>query len=80
MLNNVCIAKKTNTINISLSQKLLGQCVNSAPVAFLKNFKVKCVTLLHSCPTGSPLRTLPTDLRIQVKNGQGGVFCLLNIL
>nr|XP_046243359.1 tectonic-2 [Scatophagus argus] len=56
----------------TIPQKVLGQCVNNAPVAFLKNFKVKCVTLLHSCPTGYPLQTLLTDLRIKVKNGQGG--------
>ncbi|XP_044052251.1 tectonic-2 isoform X2 [Siniperca chuatsi] len=56
----------------TIPQEVLGRCVNSAPVAFLKNFKVKCVTLLRSCPTGSPLQTLPTDLRIKVKNGQGG--------
>ncbi|KAK5932809.1 hypothetical protein CgunFtcFv8_004486 [Champsocephalus gunnari] len=56
----------------TIPQKVFGQCVNNAPVAFLKNVQVNCVTLLRSCPNGSPLRTLPTDLRIQVKNGQGG--------
>ncbi|XP_040010296.1 tectonic-2 isoform X2 [Xiphias gladius] len=56
----------------TIPQKVLGQCVNSAPVAFLKNFKVKCVTLLRNCPTGSPLQTLPMDLRMLVKSGQGG--------
>ncbi|XP_070820082.1 tectonic-2 [Chaetodon trifascialis] len=56
----------------TIPQKVLGWCVNSAPVAFLKNFKVKCVTMLRSCPTGSPLQPLPADLRIKVKNGQGG--------
>ncbi|XP_070759835.1 tectonic-2 [Enoplosus armatus] len=56
----------------TIPQKVLGRCVNNAPVAFLKNFKVKCVTLLRSCPTGSPLQTLPTDLSIKVKSGQGG--------
>ncbi|XP_026178552.1 tectonic-2 isoform X2 [Mastacembelus armatus] len=56
---------------LTIPQTVLGQCVNSAPVAFLKNFKVLCVTLLRSCPTGSPLKTLPADLRINVKNGQG---------
>lgn len=76
----IFIAKKTNTFNVSLPQRLLGQCVNSAPVAFLKNFKVSCVTQLQTCPSGSPLRTPLTDLRIQVKNGRGGVFCLLNAL
>lgn len=53
---------------------MLGKCVNSAQVAFLKNFKVRCATLLLSCPTGFPLQTLPTDLRIKLKNGQGGKF------
>ncbi|XP_035514731.1 tectonic-2 [Morone saxatilis] len=56
----------------TIPQKVLGRCVNSAPVAFLDNFNDKCVTLLHSCPTGPPFQTLPTDLRIKVKNGQGG--------
>ncbi|KAK5871470.1 hypothetical protein PBY51_004351 [Eleginops maclovinus] len=56
----------------TIPQKLLGQCVNNAPVAFLKNFEVNCVTLLRSCPTGSPLQTVPTDLSIKVKNGLGG--------
>ncbi|XP_078106848.1 tectonic-2 [Sander vitreus] len=56
----------------TVPQKVLGRCVNSAPVAFLRNFKVNCVTVLRSCPTGSPLQTLPTNLRTKVKNGQGG--------
>lgn len=58
---------------------MLGQCVNSAPVAFLRNFEVKCVNRLRSCPTGPPLQTLSTDLKVKVKNGQGGMFYLLNI-
>lgn len=58
----------------SVPQKALGSCVNDAPVAFLKDFKVKCVTLLRSCPTASPLHTLPMDLRTEVKSGQGGMF------
>lgn len=62
----------TNDQYFMIPQKILGQCVNNAPVAFLKNFKVECVTLLRSCPTGSPLLTGPTDLRTRVKNGQGG--------
>ncbi|XP_068461156.1 tectonic-2 [Clinocottus analis] len=56
----------------TIPQKVLGQCVNSAPVAFLKNFKVQCVTVLRSCPTEFPLQTLTTDLTSKVKNGQGG--------
>ncbi|XP_053181624.1 tectonic-2 isoform X1 [Scomber japonicus] len=56
----------------TIPQRALGHCLKNAPVAFLKDFEVKCVTLLQSCPTGSPLQTLPTDLGIQVKNGQGG--------
>ncbi|KAG7490956.1 hypothetical protein JOB18_045732 [Solea senegalensis] len=57
---------------LTIPQKVLGQCVNRAPVAFLKNFKVECVTLLNTCPTASPLQTQPPDLNIQVNNGQGG--------
>ncbi|XP_071389185.1 tectonic-2 isoform X2 [Centroberyx affinis] len=51
-------------------KSLTGQCIDNAPVAFLKNFNVKCVSLLRSCPNE---QTTPTDLRVQVKNGQGGV-------
>ncbi|XP_023269272.1 tectonic-2 [Seriola lalandi dorsalis] len=61
-----------NNQYFTIPQKVLGRCVNSAPVAFLKNFKVKCVTLLRTCPTGSPLQTLPMELRNKVKTGQGG--------
>ncbi|KAM8760492.1 tectonic-2 isoform 1-T1 [Acanthopagrus schlegelii] len=56
----------------TIPQKVLGRCVTNAPVAFLKNFEVECVTLLHSCPAGAPLQTLPKDLTVKVKNGQGG--------
>ncbi|XP_068594442.1 tectonic-2 [Brachionichthys hirsutus] len=56
----------------TIPQKVLGSCVNGAPVAFLKNFRVGCVTLLRSCPTESPLKTLPSDLSVTVKNVQGG--------
>ncbi|KAM6944649.1 tectonic-2 isoform 2-T2 [Lycodopsis pacificus] len=63
---------RLNEKYFTIPQKVLGQCVNSAPVAFLKNFKVKCVTVLRSCPTGFPFQTRPTDLSITVKNGQGG--------
>ncbi|XP_060895253.1 tectonic-2-like [Labrus mixtus] len=57
---------------LTIPRMVLGRCVNNAPVAFLSNFAVECVTPLQSCPTGAPLQTLPEDLRIQVKNGQGG--------
>ncbi|KAM7018134.1 tectonic-2 [Tautogolabrus adspersus] len=57
---------------LTIPQMVLGRCVNDAPVAFLRNFAVECVTPLQSCPTGAPLKTLPEALRIQVKNGQGG--------
>ncbi|KAM9743068.1 tectonic-2 [Menidia menidia] len=56
----------------SIPQRVLGQCVNGAPVAFLKNFKVECVTLLSSCPVGAPFQTRPADLSAQVMNGRGG--------
>ncbi|GAA6224742.1 tectonic-2 [Lates japonicus] len=61
-----------NNQYFTIPQKVLGRCVNNAPVAFLKNFNVRCVTLLHICPTGPPLQTLPIDFRTEVKNGQGG--------
>ncbi|KAM9391680.1 tectonic-2 isoform 2-T2 [Pholidichthys leucotaenia] len=56
----------------TIPQKVTGRCVNNAPVAFLENFIVECVTLLQSCPHGNPLHTLATDLSIKVKDGQGG--------
>ncbi len=65
------------SVLFSVPQKVLGRCVNGAPVAFLNNFEVECVTLLRSCPTGFPLQTLLTDLRIKVKNGEGGMSHLL---
>ncbi|KAF0033859.1 hypothetical protein F2P81_013925 [Scophthalmus maximus] len=54
---------------LTIAQKVLGQCANNAPVAFLKNFNVECVTPLRTCPARSPL---PVDLMIKVKDGQGG--------
>ncbi|XP_077377242.1 tectonic-2 [Festucalex cinctus] len=57
----------------TIPQMAIGHCVYNAPVAFLENFSFKCVTLLDSCPTAFPLQTLPSDLEIQVNNGQGGV-------
>ncbi|CAN9513217.1 unnamed protein product [Ophioblennius macclurei] len=63
---------KLNDEFFTIPQKVLGQCVNGAPVAFLENFDVKCVTLLRSCPTGVPLHTSQTDLGITLKNGEGG--------
>eukprot|EP00066_Takifugu_rubripes_P024756 XP_011614022.1 PREDICTED: tectonic-2 [Takifugu rubripes] len=62
----------SNNQYFTIPQIVLGKCVNGAQVAFLKNFKVRCATLLHSCPTGFPLQTAPNDLRIKLKNGQGG--------
>ncbi|XP_030000328.1 tectonic-2 isoform X1 [Sphaeramia orbicularis] len=62
------------TINdeyFTVPQKINGRCVNNAPVAFLKNFDVECITLLRSCPTGSPLQTVPTDLMITINGGEG---------
>ncbi|XP_029018095.1 tectonic-2 [Betta splendens] len=61
-----------NNQYFTIPQKMLGQCVNNAPVAFLNNFKVDCRSLLSFCPTGSPLHTLPTDLSVNVGNGEGG--------
>lgn len=53
-------------------QMILRQCTNDAPVAFLTNFQVECVTLLSSCPSGAPLQTQTNDLSSEVMNGQGG--------
>ncbi|XP_037339060.1 tectonic-2 [Pungitius pungitius] len=61
-----------NDQHFTIPQKGLGQCVNNAPVAFLENFNVNCVTILRSCPAGLPLQTRPTDLSITLKDGKGG--------
>uniref|UniRef100_A0A8C6UV29 Tectonic family member 2 n=1 Tax=Neogobius melanostomus TaxID=47308 RepID=A0A8C6UV29_9GOBI len=64
------------TINdqyFTIPQTLNGHCVANAPVAFLENFDVRCVTLLQSCPTEAPLQSILEDLRAVVKNGIGGV-------
>ncbi|KAJ7994292.1 hypothetical protein DPEC_G00264370 [Dallia pectoralis] len=52
---------------------LIGQCVDHAPVAFLKDFQAQCVTHLLSCPTGPPLQTTLTEMKVQVRDGQRGV-------
>ncbi|XP_038151378.1 tectonic-2 isoform X2 [Cyprinodon tularosa] len=57
----------------TVPQMVLGRCIKGAPVAFLQNFKLECVTLIHSCPTGPPLKMLEKDLSPDVLNGQGGV-------
>ncbi|KAM9823422.1 tectonic-2 isoform X1 [Syngnathus typhle] len=56
----------------TIPQMAIGHCVSNAPVAFLENFSFKCLNLLDSCPTDFPLQTRPSDLRVQVNNGQGG--------
>ncbi|KAM4745463.1 tectonic-2 isoform 2-T2 [Anableps anableps] len=57
----------------TIPQMVLGRCITAAPVAFLQNFKVECVTFFRSCPTGPPLKMLQEDLSTDVLNGQGGV-------
>lgn len=52
---------------------LIGQCVEHGPVAFLENFQAQCATPLLSCPNAPPLQTNPSDLSVQVRDGQGGV-------
>ncbi|KAL4636119.1 tectonic-2 [Arapaima gigas] len=53
-------------------RSMVGQCLDNAPVAFLQNFQFWCPRLLASCPTGPPLRTTPSDLKIRVRDGFGG--------
>lgn len=45
----------------------IGQCVNAAPVAYLQDFNVTCVTDVTAC---SDLLTV--DLNVQVNPGNGG--------
>lgn len=52
---------------------LIGRCAENAPVGFLDNFNVWCVTHLVSCPSVPPLHTTPSDLSVHVKDGLGGV-------
>ncbi|XP_036383688.1 tectonic-2 [Megalops cyprinoides] len=54
-------------------QSMVGQCVDSAPVAFLQNFEASCVTYLQSCPIGPPLLTSASELSVRVIDGRGGV-------
>lgn len=70
---------KQHILFISLLQKLFGQCINNAPVGFLKNFETTCVSLLHACPTAAPFRMLASDLRKTVKSGEGSMFYLINM-
>lgn len=77
---NFRLVLQVRTNALLYSQKLLGQCINGAPVAFLENFKVTCVTFLQSCPSGPPLQTQPSGLRLQVNDGQGGMFYLPNFV
>ncbi|XP_020791015.1 tectonic-2 isoform X2 [Boleophthalmus pectinirostris] len=56
----------------TIPQTLNGHCVTNAPVAFLKNLDVRCVTSVQACPTEFPLQTIPEDLRAVVKNGIAG--------
>ena len=49
-----------------LQQSVAGQCVGNAPVAYLQNFDVKCLTNLASYWEG-----LPHDVRIN--SGTGGM-------
>ena len=49
-----------------LQQSMAGQCVGNAPVAYLQNFDVKCLTNLASYKEG-----LPHDVRIN--SGTGGM-------
>lgn len=45
----------------------IGQCVNAAPVAYLQDFNVTCVTDITACSD-----VLTVDLNVQVNPGNGG--------
>lgn len=62
----------TNDEYFTIPRMLNGHCVTNAPVAFLENFDVRCVTVLQTCPTEPPLQTIPEDFTTVVKNGIGG--------
>ncbi|KPP60861.1 tectonic-2-like, partial [Scleropages formosus] len=53
-------------------RSMVGQCVDNAPVAFLQNFRFWCPSRLVSCPTGPPLQTTASELRVRVRDGFGG--------
>uniref|UniRef100_A0A3B5MH77 Tectonic family member 2 n=1 Tax=Xiphophorus couchianus TaxID=32473 RepID=A0A3B5MH77_9TELE len=61
----------------AIPQMVLGRC-SGAPVAFLQNFEVECITRFNSCPTGPPLKTLQEDLSVDVLNGDYKIFCCVS--
>ncbi|XP_063051671.1 tectonic-2 [Engraulis encrasicolus] len=46
---------------------LLGQCLESAPVAFLENFQTECVSFPSTCTP------FPTNLATDLSDGNGGI-------
>lgn len=53
-----------------MQTSILGQCLEKAPVAFLLDFEAACVRTLQSCPP------TPAELKVAIKDGQGGTFFL----
>lgn len=75
LLNGYIEGSPILTINdqyFTIPRTLNGHCVANAPVAFLENFDVRCVTILQACPTESPLEITLDNLKAVVKNGVGG--------
>lgn len=75
LLNGYTEGSPILTLNdeyFTIPRTLNGHCVGHAPVAFLENFDIRCVTLLQACPTESPLETSLDSLNAVVKNGIGG--------
>nr|XP_015221467.1 PREDICTED: tectonic-2 isoform X1 [Lepisosteus oculatus] len=53
-------------------QSLVGQCMWSAPVAYLQNFQSSCNVLLTTCETNPALCLRAPDLSLNINNGLGG--------
>lgn len=61
-----------NDLYFTIPRAFNGRCVANAPVAFLENFNVRCLTPMQACPTEPPLHSTLDDLSSVLKNGIGG--------
>nr|DBA23160.1 TPA: hypothetical protein GDO54_014101 [Pyxicephalus adspersus] len=70
--NPIIITQNGFTDYFTIPQKsTIGTCVNSAPVAYLQDFSVTCVTDITACSD-----VLTVDLNAQVNPGNGGPITL----
>ncbi|CAI9557222.1 unnamed protein product [Staurois parvus] len=70
--NPILIQQNEFSEYFTIPQKsTIGQCVNAAPVAYLQDFNVTCVTDITACSD-----VLTVDLNVQVNPGNGGPIIL----